>query len=65
MPDSLHEGERKRMGVIEVGIEPPGDNSTLQKESSSMPPHQEKVDRGKLMIDPNSSWVNLGELIMR
>ena len=46
------------MGVIAVDIEPLGTNSTVQKESSSMPPHQEKVDRGKLMVDANSSWVS-------
>ena len=50
--------------MIAVGIESLGANSTLHKESSLMPPHQEKLDRGKLSIDANASWVNLAELIM-
>ena len=66
MPDSSQESARKRMGVITGKVEAFVDNSTLHKESSSMPPpHQEKMDRGRLVKDANSSWVNLGELMMR
>jgi hypothetical protein len=66
MPASSQESARKQMGLITGSVEPLVDNSTFNKESSLMPPpHQEKVERGKLVKDANSSWVSLGELMMR
>ena len=54
MPALSQESARKRIGVITGSVERFVDNSTLHKERFWMP-QREKVDRGKLVRDANSS----------